>query len=87
MRFFPSYFHRMNGFGAEQRAATSPAQPDTTEAPLGGLFTRLAKQQGGPPRLPAFPVMLDMSSTKVCYINQYLIFKKGLHIRNSSWLN
>lgn len=59
-----SYFHRMNGFGVEPRATTSPAQNDTTEAPLGGLWTRLAKQQGGPPRLPAFPVMLDMSSTK-----------------------
>ncbi|KAL0838652.1 hypothetical protein ABMA28_016728 [Loxostege sticticalis] len=58
------YFHRMNGFGVEARAATSPAQADATDAPLGGLFTKLAKQQGGPPRLPAFPVMLDMSSTK-----------------------
>ncbi|XP_053610152.1 uncharacterized protein LOC128675066 isoform X2 [Plodia interpunctella] len=56
------YLYRMNGFGAE-RATTSP-QTDTTDAPLGGLFTKLAKQQGGPPRLPAFPVMLDMSSTK-----------------------
>jgi hypothetical protein len=61
-----SYFHRMNGFGVEGRAPASPAQPDGTDAPLGGLFTKLAKQQGGPPRLPAFPVMLDMSSTKVC---------------------
>ncbi|KAI8436995.1 hypothetical protein MSG28_010397 [Choristoneura fumiferana] len=52
------YFHRMNGF-----AERAPAQ-DATDAPLGGLFTKLAKQQGGPPRLPAFPVMLDMSSTK-----------------------
>ncbi|KAJ0176487.1 hypothetical protein K1T71_007666 [Dendrolimus kikuchii] len=58
------YFHRMNGFGVETRATTSPAQTDATEAPLGGLWTKLAKQQGGPPRLPAFPVMLDMSSTK-----------------------
>ncbi|XP_028156740.1 polyhomeotic-like protein 3 [Ostrinia furnacalis] len=56
------YFHRMNGF-VEARAAPSPAQ-DATDAPLGGLFTKLATQQGGPPRLPAFPVMLDMSSTK-----------------------
>lgn len=54
----------MNGFGVEARA-TTPAQADATDAPLGGLFTKLAKQQGGPPRLPAFPVMLDMSSTKV----------------------
>ncbi|XP_063624332.1 polyhomeotic-like protein 2 isoform X1 [Cydia splendana] len=53
------YFHRMNGFGAER----APAQ-EATDAPLGGLFTKMAKQQGGPPRLPAFPVMLDMSSTK-----------------------
>ncbi|KAG6444536.1 hypothetical protein O3G_MSEX003419 [Manduca sexta] len=57
------YFHRMNGFGVEARA-TTPAHADVTDAPLGGLFTKLAKQQGGPPRLPAFPVMLDMSSTK-----------------------
>ncbi|XP_062525786.1 polyhomeotic-like protein 3 isoform X3 [Bombyx mori] len=57
------YFHRMNGYGAEARAAT-PAQADTIDAPLGGLFAKLAKQQGGPPRLPAFPVMFDMSSTK-----------------------
>ncbi|XP_075978450.1 uncharacterized protein LOC142978059 isoform X2 [Anticarsia gemmatalis] len=56
------YFHRMNGFG-EVRPAASPAQ-DATDAPLGGLFTKLASKQGGPPRLPAFPVMLDMSSTK-----------------------
>ncbi|RVE50922.1 hypothetical protein evm_004489 [Chilo suppressalis] len=59
-----SYFHRMNGFGVEARTTASPAQADATDAPLGGLFTKLAKQQGGPPRLPAFPVMLDMSSTK-----------------------
>lgn len=62
--FAGSYFHRMNGYGAEARAAT-PAQADTIDAPLGGLFAKLAKQQGGPPRLPAFPVMFDMSSTKV----------------------
>ncbi|CAH0585563.1 unnamed protein product [Chrysodeixis includens] len=55
------YYHRMNGF-AEVRTA-APAQ-DATDAPLGGLFTKLASKQGGPPRLPAFPVMLDMSSTK-----------------------
>ncbi|KAJ8731219.1 hypothetical protein PYW07_004383 [Mythimna separata] len=55
------YFHRMNGFGEVRTAA--PAQ-DATDAPLGGLFTKLASKQGGPPRLPAFPVMLDMSSTK-----------------------
>ncbi|XP_035439942.1 uncharacterized protein LOC118269123 isoform X3 [Spodoptera frugiperda] len=55
------YFHRMNGFGEVRTSA--PAQ-DATDAPLGGLFTRLACKQGGPPRLPAFPVMLDMSSTK-----------------------
>ncbi|XP_049694294.2 polyhomeotic-like protein 3 isoform X1 [Helicoverpa armigera] len=54
------YFHRMNGFGEVRTAA--PAQD--TDAPLGGLFTKLASKQGGPPRLPAFPVMLDMSSTK-----------------------
>ncbi|KAI5633684.1 SAM domain (Sterile alpha motif) domain-containing protein [Phthorimaea operculella] len=59
------YFHRLNGFKTETRAPPSPAQvPDVTDAPLGGLFTKLARQQGGPPRLPAFPVMLDMSSTK-----------------------
>ncbi|KAL4716708.1 hypothetical protein ACJJTC_004827 [Scirpophaga incertulas] len=58
------YFNRMNGFGAEARASASPAQADASDAPLGGLFTRLARQQGGPPRLPAFPFMLDMSSTK-----------------------
>lgn len=57
----------MNGFATEPRAVTSPAA-DGSEAPLGGLFTKLAKQQGGPPRLPAFPVMLDMSSTKVSFI-------------------
>lgn len=56
------YFHRMNGFG-EARPPASSAQ-DATDAPLGGLFTKLASKQGGPPRLPAFPVMLDMSSTK-----------------------
>ncbi|XP_031766312.1 uncharacterized protein LOC113520816 isoform X2 [Galleria mellonella] len=57
------YLYRMNGFGVD-RTTTSPAHADATDAPLGGLFTKLAKQQGGPPRLPAFPVMLDMSSTK-----------------------
>ncbi|XP_026739198.1 polyhomeotic-like protein 3 [Trichoplusia ni] len=55
------YYHRMNGFTEVRTAA--PAQ-DATDAPLGGLFTKLASKQGGPPRLPAFPVMLDMSSTK-----------------------
>lgn len=58
----PSYYHRRNGFTEVRTAA--PAQ-DATDAPLGGLFTKLASKQGGPPRLPAFPVMLDMSSTKV----------------------
>ncbi|XP_052741412.1 uncharacterized protein LOC112048204 isoform X2 [Bicyclus anynana] len=57
------YFHRMNGFAVEQRAPSQP-QVDATDVPVGGLFAKLAKQQGGPPRLPAFPVMLDMSSTK-----------------------
>ncbi|CAB3227173.1 unnamed protein product [Arctia plantaginis] len=56
------YYHRMNGFG-EVRASSSPAQ-DATDAQLGGLFAKLASKQGGPPRLPAFPVMLDMSATK-----------------------
>ncbi|CAK1551242.1 unnamed protein product [Leptosia nina] len=54
------YFHRVNGFKAEPRA---PVQ-DASDTPVGGLFAKLAKQQGGPPRLPAFPVMIDMSSTK-----------------------
>ncbi|XP_013145201.1 PREDICTED: uncharacterized protein LOC106108549 isoform X2 [Papilio polytes] len=59
------YFHRMNGFGVEARAAPpSPVQSDTSEVPLGGLFDKLTTQQGGPLRLPAFPPMLDMSSTK-----------------------
>ncbi|XP_047503547.1 polyhomeotic-like protein 3 isoform X2 [Pieris napi] len=56
------YFHRVNGFGVEPRA---PVQSnDTNDAPMGGLFAKLAKQQGGPPRIPAFPVMIDMTSTK-----------------------
>ncbi|CAG9102914.1 unnamed protein product [Plutella xylostella] len=61
------YFHRVNGFGSvEPRPPlqTSPLRVESSETPLGGLFTRFARQQGGPPRLPAFPVMLDMSSTK-----------------------
>ncbi|XP_068633749.1 mucin-1-like isoform X2 [Battus philenor] len=59
------YFHRMNGFGVEPRAAPpSPVQSDSSEVPLGGLFDKLTTQQGGPLRLPAFPPMLDMSSTK-----------------------
>ncbi|XP_045536392.1 uncharacterized protein LOC106717952 isoform X1 [Papilio machaon] len=59
------YFHRINGFGVEARAAPpSPVQSDASEVPLGGLFDKLTTQQGGPLRLPAFPPMLDMSSTK-----------------------
>ncbi|XP_039753244.1 uncharacterized protein LOC120628729 isoform X1 [Pararge aegeria] len=57
------YFHRINGFAVEQRAPAQ-TQVDANDVPVGGLFAKLAKQQGGPPRLPAFPVMLDMSSTK-----------------------
>ncbi|KAM3965285.1 uncharacterized protein ACR2FA_000672 [Aphomia sociella] len=56
------YQYRMNGFGVE-RTVTSPAQADATDPPLGGLFTKLSNQQGGPP-LSAFPLSLDMSSTK-----------------------
>ncbi|XP_072949430.1 uncharacterized protein [Epargyreus clarus] len=56
------YFHRVNGFSVDARPSASPAQDNDT--PIGGLFAKLAKQQGGPPRLPAFPIMLDMSSTK-----------------------
>ncbi|XP_061383617.1 uncharacterized protein LOC116769981 isoform X2 [Danaus plexippus] len=55
------YFHRTNGFGVER---PTPVPTDISDVPVGGLFAKLAKQQGGPPRLPAFPVMLDMSSTK-----------------------
>ncbi|XP_050685040.1 uncharacterized protein LOC126979636 isoform X2 [Leptidea sinapis] len=55
------YFHRVNGFGVESRP---PAPQDTSDTPVGGLFAKLAKQQGGPPRMPAFPVMIDMTSTK-----------------------
>lgn len=55
----------MNGFAADRATTPAQIQVDATDAPLGGLFTKLAKQQGGPPRIPAFPVMLDMSSTKV----------------------
>ncbi|CAH2237423.1 jg11278 [Pararge aegeria aegeria] len=58
-----TYFHRINGFAVEQRAPAQ-TQVDANDVPVGGLFAKLAKQQGGPPRLPAFPVMLDMSSTK-----------------------
>ncbi|CAH0715373.1 unnamed protein product, partial [Brenthis ino] len=56
------YFHRINGYGMERTPA--PTQADGNDVVVGGLFAKLAKQQGGPPRLPAFPVMLDMSSTK-----------------------
>ncbi|XP_045498648.1 uncharacterized protein LOC123696496 isoform X3 [Colias croceus] len=56
------YFHRVNGFGLEPRAPLP--QSDVSDTPVGGLFAKLAQQQGGPPRLPAFPVMMDMSATK-----------------------
>ncbi|XP_046965571.1 uncharacterized protein LOC124534006 isoform X1 [Vanessa cardui] len=56
------YFHRMNGFGVDRSPAPTPT--DSNDVPVGGLFAKLVKQQGGPPRLPAFPVMIDMSSTK-----------------------
>lgn len=49
----------MNGF------AGGVGRTETADTALGGLFSGLAKVQGGPPRLPAFPDMLDMTSTKV----------------------
>lgn len=64
------YIPRMNGFGgnggldAQAPALTSPVRADTVDVALGGLFTNLAKKQGGPMRVPAFPDMLDMTSTK-----------------------
>lgn len=66
-----SYIPRMNGFGGNGGMETRPAQlsspvrADTVDVALGGLFTGLAKKQGGPHRLPAFPESLDMTSTKV----------------------
>lgn len=72
----------MNGFsstgGMEPRVGgpmASPLRGDITDTPLGGLFTGLAKKQGGPPRLPAFPDILDMSSTKVSYLKKMFIKK------------
>ncbi|VVC91276.1 unnamed protein product, partial [Leptidea sinapis] len=52
------YFHRVNGFGVESRP---PAPQDTSDTPVGGLFAKLAKQQGGPPRMPAFPALLAVT--------------------------
>ncbi|XP_041979542.1 uncharacterized protein LOC121733379 [Aricia agestis] len=47
------FFHR-NGFGAPP--------VDVGSAPLGGLFAKLAVQQGT--HIPAFPATVDMTSTK-----------------------
>ncbi|GBP67883.1 hypothetical protein EVAR_38351_1 [Eumeta japonica] len=60
-----AYFHRVNGAGScEPERGAGAATGAGAEAPLGGLFARLARLQGGPPRLPAFPVVFDMTSTK-----------------------
>ncbi|XP_050351098.1 uncharacterized protein LOC126773897 isoform X2 [Nymphalis io] len=56
------YFNRLNGFGVDRSPAPTPT--DSNEVPVGGLFAKLIKQQGGSPRIPAFPGVIDMSSTK-----------------------
>ncbi|KPJ08596.1 hypothetical protein RR48_12349 [Papilio machaon] len=71
------YFHRINGFGVEARAAPpSPVQSDASEVPLGGLFDKLTTQQGGPLRLPAFPSDVGYELNKgIKIVVAYSVFK------------
>lgn len=61
------------------RTSPPPQTPEIRDRPVGGIFAGYSYAQGGPRNVPAFPSIMDMSSTKVHFL---VYFRKSLLIRS-----